>query len=191
MLALQIIHGSMGHKDYIYQRKLASLLPVDSFRFDFRGNLESGGKWSLAALPNEIDDIQCVAHYLHTHYGYFIRVVVGHSKGSVTSTKWIASATSAEQGSEEARQVRAFVNVAGRHRMYKFRYLYDLHADAIKAQGYGIWKVKVAGKPVDAKVYPHDIEAFSNWDTSYVSKDFPPNVDVLTIHGLEDGIVPP
>ncbi|KAG8878417.1 hypothetical protein FRC20_008340 [Serendipita sp. 405] len=128
-----IIHGSMGHKDYIYQRKLAALLPIDSFRFDFRGNLESGGKWSLAALPNEIDDIQCVAHHLHTVYGYLIRVVIGHSKGSVTSCKWIAGATKplpgeggeeeeggggGEGGSEEARQVRAFVNVAGRHRMY-------------------------------------------------------------------------
>jgi hypothetical protein len=31
-----------GHKNYCYQRHLAEVAPFDSFRFDFRGNGESG-----------------------------------------------------------------------------------------------------------------------------------------------------
>ncbi|KAF1797147.1 hypothetical protein FB192DRAFT_1030927 [Mucor lusitanicus] len=38
-----IVHGILGHKDYLFQRVLAQTLPITSFRFDFRGNGESGG----------------------------------------------------------------------------------------------------------------------------------------------------
>jgi hypothetical protein len=31
-----------GHKNYCYHRFLAEISPFDSFRFDFRGNGESG-----------------------------------------------------------------------------------------------------------------------------------------------------
>jgi len=33
----------LGHKDYLFQAKLAKELPFDNFRFDFRGNGESDG----------------------------------------------------------------------------------------------------------------------------------------------------
>ena len=31
-----ILHGTLGHKDYLFQKALAAQLPLDSFRFDFR-----------------------------------------------------------------------------------------------------------------------------------------------------------
>jgi len=31
-----------GHKNYCYHRHLAEVAPFDSFRFDFRGNGDSG-----------------------------------------------------------------------------------------------------------------------------------------------------
>ena len=38
----ELIVGFRGHKNYCYQRYLAEKSPFDSFRFDFRGNGDSG-----------------------------------------------------------------------------------------------------------------------------------------------------
>jgi hypothetical protein len=65
------------------------------------------------------------------------------------------------------------------------------YEDAIRKQGYGEWKVKVAGKSVIGKVYPEDIDAFASWDNSYIEDAFPKAVDVLTLHGLADEVVTP
>lgn len=43
-----ILHGVLAHKDQTYHRLLAKRLDVDSLRFDFRGNGESGGEWGMA-----------------------------------------------------------------------------------------------------------------------------------------------
>ncbi|KAK7682351.1 hypothetical protein QCA50_014556 [Cerrena zonata] len=59
-----ILHGSLGHKDYLYQKRLAHRLPIDSFRFDFRGNHETGGEWRVGALMNDVADIEVVVTYL-------------------------------------------------------------------------------------------------------------------------------
>ncbi|KAI8067152.1 hypothetical protein BC940DRAFT_57139 [Gongronella butleri] len=45
-----ICHGSLGHKNYIYQKKLAEQLPFSSFRFDFRGNGDSSGESTYAGM---------------------------------------------------------------------------------------------------------------------------------------------
>jgi hypothetical protein len=57
--------------------------------------------------------------------------------------------------------------------------------------GYADWNVRVAGKPVTGRIYPKDVETFAGWDTSFIRDSFPPKVDVLTIHGLVDNVVPP
>ena len=44
-------------------------------------------------------------------YGYTTTVLIGHSRGSIVTCKWIAS------GSKETQDVEAFVNVSGRFRM--------------------------------------------------------------------------
>jgi hypothetical protein len=61
---------------------------------------------------------------------------------------------------------------------------------AFKIQGYFEWPVRVAQKQVIAKMYPHDVENYSSWDTSFVWEDFPKETDVLTIHGTEDQVAP-
>jgi len=48
----------------------------------------------------------------------------------------------------------------------------------------------VARKAVAQKVYLHDLEEFSRWNSGIVWDNFPPSIDVLTIHGLADRIVP-
>ncbi|OBZ71716.1 hypothetical protein A0H81_08339 [Grifola frondosa] len=107
---VQILHGAMGHKDYLFQKRLALRLPIDSFRFDFRGNHETGGPWHLGRFSNDIADLETVVDYLTKELGYVIDLLVGHSRGSVVSSQWLCM-------SEQAKTVRGFVNVAGRYRM--------------------------------------------------------------------------
>ncbi|KLO05842.1 alpha/beta-hydrolase [Schizopora paradoxa] len=191
-----ILHGTMGHKDYLFQKKLAKTLPIDSFRFDFRGNHETGGTWKMADFPNDVEDIQVVADYLIQEYGYVIDLVIGHSKGSVAGFRWVCI-------SPQAASVRGFVNVSGRYRMERVLFTLEIHAQifdldrnepfksVIVAQGHYDWKVIVARKEVVGRIHAKDVEDFMNWDTSLVWDRFPKNVHVMTIHGLNDATVPP
>jgi uncharacterized protein len=68
---------------------------------------------------------------------------------------------------------------------------YGAWQKAFKEKGYFEWKATIEGKEVSTKVYPRDVEANANWDTSYIKTQFPPNVDVFTLHGLSDKTIPP
>lgn len=57
--------------------------------------------------------------------------------------------------------------------------------------GFYEWKTRVAGKPIVGIVRPEDVAKFAAWDNSYLWDEFPQNIDVLTIHGLQDDVVPP
>jgi len=174
------------HKDYLFQKRLALRLPFDSFRFDFRGNHETGGTWKQGALDEDVDDVSAVADYLQTTYGYVIDMLVGHSRGSIVGFRWICT-------HKEGKNVTAYVNISGRYRM---RRILDgpggqLWKESFSKQGYFEWKVEVARKLVVGVVRPQDVEEFCNFDTSLVWDKFPSGTDVLTLHGLSDKTVPP
>lgn len=176
----------MGHKDYLFQRLLAQRFPMDSFRFDFRGNHETGGTWKQGALDEDLEDVDAVVAHLKSTYGYDIELIVGHSRGSLVASRWIAS-------TEDGRKVPAFVNVSGRYRMRKILETPGARRwqEEFKTQGYYTWNVTVARKQIAARIYPHDVENFCSWDTSFVWDQFPKETDVLTLHGLADTTVPP
>lgn len=44
-------------------------------------------------------------------YGYYIHMIIGHSRGSLVGCKWLAS------GTPQAASVEVFVNISGRYRM--------------------------------------------------------------------------
>ncbi|TFK39083.1 ectomycorrhiza-regulated esterase [Crucibulum laeve] len=169
-----------AHKDYLFQRRLAVRLPLDSFRFDFRGNHETGGTWKQGALDKDIVDINTVVGFLKREYGYVIDLVVGHSRGALVAFRWLCT-------TEDGRNVTAFVNASGRYRMHAVK----AWQESFAKQGYHVWEVSVARKQVTAMVTPEDLEAFVSWDTSLVWDHFPAMIDVLTLHGLSDKTVPP
>ncbi|EGO23737.1 hypothetical protein SERLADRAFT_470020 [Serpula lacrymans var. lacrymans S7.9] len=179
-----ILHGTMGHKDYLFQKRLALRLPIDSFRFDFRGNHESGGKWKQGGFAEDVQDLVAVVAYLRNEYGYEVDMVVGHSRGSVVGMHWLCT-------SEEGKRVSTFVNASGRYRMHRIYDGTEKWKDEFDSKGYHEWKVTVARKPVIQRIYPEDLEEFSRWDSSIVWDWFPSSIDVLTIHGLADKTVPP
>ncbi|KAI6129710.1 ectomycorrhiza-regulated esterase [Pisolithus croceorrhizus] len=146
--------GLRYHKDYLFQKRLAMRLPLDSFRFDFRG---SHGK--------DARDLVTVVAFLRNNYGYEIDMVVGHSRGSVVGMHWLCT-------SEEGKRVTAVVNVSG-HRMRTYKE-----------------KVSVTREQVLQRVFPKDLEEFARWDTDIVRDNFPPTINVLTVHGLADDVVP-
>jgi len=176
----------MGHKDYLFQKQLAVRLPLDSFRFDFRGNHETGGVWKQGALEEDLVDLQAVVDHLKQTYGYVIELLVGHSRGSLVAFRWIST-------TEDGRKVSAFVNASGRYRMAK---ILESPAGALWRehfikQGFYTWNVTVARRKIEAKITPEDLQNFINWDTSLIWDHFPSTTDVLTLHGLRDTTVPP
>ncbi|KIL67727.1 hypothetical protein M378DRAFT_9014 [Amanita muscaria Koide BX008] len=173
-----------SHKDYLHQRKLAEQLPLDSFRFDFRGNHESTGKWSYSDILGHVADIQTAVDYLKNTFGYVPQLIVSHSLGSLAAFYWICHTA-------DGQRLPAFVNVSGRYRMKKLYESTNKWQKSLNEQGYYELTVPVARKPVTFRIYLNDFEKFANWDTAFVWHKFPATTDVLTVHGMSDITVPP
>ena len=77
------------------------------------GNFESCGTWSYGNVPNDLDDIEVVAEYLATHFGYVVDLIVGHSRGAVVGMAWLCT-----YGSKHAKHVRGYVSASARYRMF-------------------------------------------------------------------------
>ncbi|KIK98979.1 hypothetical protein PAXRUDRAFT_610013 [Paxillus rubicundulus Ve08.2h10] len=178
-----ILHGTMGHKDYLFQKRLASRLPFDSFRFDFRGNHESQGQRRYGGFHEDIEDLVTVVAYLRTTYGYEIDVVVGHSRGSLIGMCWLCT-------SEEGKRVRALVNVSGRYRMHLIYDGTETYQEDFATKGYYERSLTVARNAVTQRIYPQDLEEIARWNSGIVWDRFPSSIDVFTIHGLVDRTVP-
>ncbi|KAG1851575.1 ectomycorrhiza-regulated esterase [Suillus subalutaceus] len=178
-----ILHGAMGHKDYLFQKRLALRFPMDSFRFDFRGYHESGGQRTQGGLMKDAEDLVTVVSYLRNTYGYEIDLVVGHSRGSVVGMYWLCT-------SEEGQRVCAMVNVSGRYRMHRVYDVAEAYKEEWDAKGYYERTVTVARQTIVERIYPHNIEEISEWNTAIVWDKFPDQIHVLTMHGLVDKAVP-
>ncbi|KAG0704852.1 ectomycorrhiza-regulated esterase [Suillus ampliporus] len=178
-----ILHGTMGHKHYLFQKRLAQRFPMDSFRFDFRGNHESGGQRTQGGFGKDVEDLVTVVSYLRSTYGYEIDVVVGHSRGSVVGMHWLCT-------SEEGQRAHAMINVSGRYRMHRIYDNVKNYKEQWDTKGYFERTLSVARQTVVERIYPHDLEEFSQWNTEIVWDKFPAHIDVLTLHGLADKTVP-
>ncbi|KAJ3486678.1 hypothetical protein NLI96_g4066 [Meripilus lineatus] len=179
-----ILHGTMGHKDYLFQKPLAQKLPIDSFRLDFRGNHESNGEWRVGGFVHDTRDIDVALEYLKKHYGYTLSLIVGHSRGSISGFRWICTR-------EEGKAVRGFVNISGRYRMEKGRDNATPYQRELDSQGWYEVKATVARKPFVGRVTKDNLEEFTTFDSSYVWDRFPNSTHALSIHGLSDQRVPP
>jgi len=177
-----ILHGTLGHKDYLYQKKLAKALPLDSFRFDFRGNFESTGICTMGSFADDLEDIKTVTDHLVSR-GYVIVLAIGHSRGSFMGFKWLCS-------TPEGRQLRGYVNVSGRYKMDRLLETNGYLVDAWRQQGYYERKATVARKQVVSRIYPDDFYGFVNWKNDFIWTDCPSQVHILTIHGIADQVVP-
>ncbi|KAF5380752.1 hypothetical protein D9757_007164 [Collybiopsis confluens] len=152
------------------------------------GNHETPGTWRQGGLAEDLEDLRVVVDYLKVNYGYEVDLVVGHSRGSIVSFRWICT-------SEEGAKISGFVNASGRYRMEIVRHNPERNdikkwQEAIVEKGYYDWSPVIARKQVNFRIHPEDIVNFTGWDTSFVWDSFPASPDVLTIHGLSDQAVP-
>jgi len=178
-----ILHGAMGHKDYLFQKRLALRLPMDSFRFDFRGNHETGGSFKQGSIMDDIQDLAAVVAYLKQSFGYIPELLVGHSRGSIVAQYWLCK-------TEDGRKVQGMVNASGRYRMNRIYDRMDLWGPEIEKNGFYAWRATVARKPIVGHITVASLDDFAAWDTSFIWTDYPPQVDVLTLHGTNDNAVP-
>ncbi|CEP15548.1 hypothetical protein [Parasitella parasitica] len=155
-----IVHGILGHKDYLFQRVLAQTLPITSFRFDFRGNGESGGSPGYCNILEDTDDIHTVAKYFED-LGYEIYAVVGHSRGALSALKF---ATTCEK------PLPIVVNLSGRYKMNdnQLKTSRPEIGKALEEHGYFDWHVKQRDRIATVKVTqpetvpPYNAAMFAN-----------------------------
>ena len=103
---IMLLHGGMGHRDYLYHKHLTSMLlaehgqgpnAVAVFRFDYNGNGDSAGdRFFLSGFWDDIADIQ-VAMRLLEQAPYKMKTVclIGHSVGAQHILQLAATGSSA------------------------------------------------------------------------------------------------
>ncbi|RGB23731.1 tyrosine phosphatase family-domain-containing protein [Rhizophagus diaphanus] len=175
-----ICHGSAGHKNYLFQEKLAKELSFDNFRFDFRGNGESDGILKFSNFQEDVEDIDTVVKYLEKEFGYKLYAAIGHSKGSVAILKYACYVN---------RNISHVINISARYNMAAGLSLLENSAfDSLKEQGYFYQNNKIRGEIIRMKITKKDLNDFIDYDMSFVHK-MPDTTSVLTCHGIMDEIV--
>ena len=67
----------------------------------------------------------------------------------------------------------------------------EAHKAELAEHGYISRRATVARKPFLSRLTQADYDAFASVDTARAWTRFPAHVDVLTLHGLRDAVVPP
>jgi pimeloyl-ACP methyl ester carboxylesterase len=76
-----LCHGLFHTKDSVFLPYLDEKLPYNTLSFDFSGNGESEGVFSLGEYHKEVDDIHAVVDHAD-RLGYRVIALIGHSKGA-------------------------------------------------------------------------------------------------------------
>jgi alpha/beta superfamily hydrolase len=84
-----LCHGLLSSKDRSVPKILAEALATNTCRFDFAGNGESGGAWSLSAYDREVEDLRSVVQHLRAEH-WHVTAVIGHSKGAAAVMQYAA-----------------------------------------------------------------------------------------------------
>ncbi|ETS61312.1 hypothetical protein PaG_05280 [Moesziomyces aphidis] len=183
-----ILHGLMAHKNQSYHRELAVALPMDSFRFDFRGNGETGGAWGMCNIANDIEDLQAVVYHLRHQLGYRIELIIGHSRGSLDA--WAYIGRDERLRWDDDTDVPYLVAVSGRWDMPRVLDRYDVYKPGFEKEGVFRWRTKSAGVQREYPVYPSDLSRMASFPIRSIVKRLPLNTDVLLVHGTKDRTVP-
>ena len=171
-----VLHGLMAHKNQSYHRELANALPMDSFRFDFRGNGDTAGDWGMCNIAQDVEDLQAVVHHLRHQWGYRIELVIGHSRGSLDS--WVYLGRDERLRWDDDTDVPFLVVVSGRWEMKKLLDRYDDYKESFDKDGVFKWKIKSAGKAKEYSVYPSDVGKMATFPIRAIVKRLPVRTDV-------------
>lgn len=186
-----ILHGLLAHKNQCYHRALAESLPIDSYRFDFRGNGDSKGDWAMGTIDNDVEDLASVVRHLCQQEGYAVDLIVAHSRGTMVSWMYLSRGEQVLLRDGGSAYLPNLVVVSGRWAMEGMLKTYARFQQGFDKEGFYRWHVTVAGKKREYIVWPKDLEMMAHVKTPqpYVEK-LSTNTDVLVVHGTADRTVP-
>eukprot|EP01111_Echinosteliopsis_oligospora_P019998 TRINITY_DN9960_c0_g1_i1.p1 TRINITY_DN9960_c0_g1~~TRINITY_DN9960_c0_g1_i1.p1 ORF type:complete len:231 (-),score=44.37 TRINITY_DN9960_c0_g1_i1:75-767(-) len=173
-----LCHGTGQHKDNFFLPKLADSLAsigFNSFRFDFAGNGESQGQFSISNYMREVEDLRSVYEHF-TALGNNVIAAVGHSKGAGVALLYAGKYD----------DIPYTISVSGR---------YDLVTgmkklkEIVKKKGYALWPAyHNDGKQHLMHVTQSHIDEMEliDMNTIFNSK----KSKICVIHGTADEIVP-
>lgn len=185
-----ILHGLLAHKNQCYHRALAQALPVDSYRFDFRGNADSKGDWTMGSLDNDLADLSSVIRHLHRTHGYTVDMIVAHSRGSMVSWIYLSRPEQELQRDGGVAYVPNLVVASGRWTMQNVLTTYARFQHDFDKHGFYRWQITSAGEKKEYIVWPNDLQQMAQLKTpvEYVAS-LSPHTHVLILHGTADRIV--
>jgi alpha/beta superfamily hydrolase len=122
-----LCHGMFYTKDSVFLPYLDEKLPYNTLSFDFSGNGESEGVFSLGEYHKEVDDIHAVVDHA-VRLGYRVIALIGHSKGANDVLLY-----SAKYGN-----VPLIIPIAGRMRMSGNPKFLEKYLDQIENEGKAI-----------------------------------------------------
>ncbi|KAK9470071.1 protein-tyrosine phosphatase-like protein [Dipodascopsis tothii] len=183
--AFIMLHGHGGHKNYCYQPTLAAALAANgdySLRFDFRNCGESVDIASPdgRTITEDVTDIAAAVAFLKARK-LEVHGLIGHSRGSVAMFEYFMKVDNS---------VPLLVNCAGRYRTEKIK-------DRVAAQRPN-W-VAEGGHKARMKRHRQETEVFiplaetlsvASVDMGSLVLSLRPRTAVLSVHGLEDAVVP-
>ncbi|KAG1488948.1 hypothetical protein G6F54_011792 [Rhizopus delemar] len=174
-----LVHGEQGHKNGLYQELLAQQIPYNSFRFDLHGHGDSEGQPSYNQIVKNTNDIHIIARYFES-LGYEIYAVIAFDRGSLSGLKY---ATTCDK------PLTHYINISTPFYTKDKSLLSEEDRLSLEKNGYFIWKVYQKGQFNPIQVTQKEYEAYTSWDNSHVLR-MPKTTCVLTIHGINDQIVP-
>ena len=173
-----LCHGLLSTKTSGIIRKLSERLSFDTFAFDFRGNGESTGPWTLTGYDREVEDLRTVIEYIRNEHQeeYDIIGILGHSKGSQCVLRY----------GRIYDDIPFIVNLCGRffhNQQPSNRYTKEQLND-LETKGWMVWTVKGKDYKIDQQMMNERCAVDNTLVRNIV------NAKVLTIHGESDQTIP-
>ena len=168
-----ILHGYLGHKNYLYQRELASRLSMSSYRFDSESLPET-----LPSVLSWLRDLTIVVDFFKSR-NWRIFALVGHSIGSVACLLYAIQNPFVSS---------IIINVSGRFEMSKnLKKFYGVR-DKLPV----LYSFNHREKTYSYNIDQQTLQEWLHIDEFLTKNDalLPIQSPVLTIHGLSDTIVP-
>jgi uncharacterized protein len=182
-----VCHGFLSWRNQLLIANLASRLSSElscfTLRFDFTACGQSDGSWRFSNYEEDFLDLCHVTKFVQTKLNLDITCIIGHSQGSAAVIRH-ASNQRLDHGP-------VYVNLAGR-----FKEPYDFKPESffspeqnqqLENEGKCILSL---GLHKDLTIRSEDVESKRMYDVSKYAKCIPDNIKVLTIHGIDDRIVP-
>ncbi|WFD37633.1 dTMP kinase [Malassezia japonica] len=182
-----LLHGMGSHKNAVFFKPLAHALPIDSYRFDHRGEGESPGEWTNGQYDTYAAEVAHVVEYLVTRFGYVIELIVAHSK-SVAITYAYASKFCTKPGLHRPPALMAMFS--GRFWMSRVYERADEFEPSFQQKGHFERQIPTRNGMRAVQMTREDFIAGCEYPTPQHAARLPTSVQVLIVHGTDDKVVP-